>query len=100
MRKGPRTQAFPKCAEEDSNLHGVIPHKALNLARLPIPPPARGRASIAPGFSVASVQPPRYLAEHMFVPTSRDPDRSPAMVNLTKRQQEIFDFIKKYSAKY
>ncbi len=32
------------CAREDSNLHGVIPHKALNLARLPIPPLAQDGA--------------------------------------------------------
>ena len=40
--RSPRRRASLQCAEEDSNLHGVIPHKALNLARLPIPPPARG----------------------------------------------------------
>jgi uncharacterized protein len=32
---------FLACAEEDSNLHPVIPDQALNLARLPIPPSAR-----------------------------------------------------------
>src|SRR3954468_21639575 len=38
---GARSEPGPsECAGEDSNLHGVIPHKALNLARLPIPPPA------------------------------------------------------------
>ena len=40
--------AFLRCAEEDSNLHPVIPHKALNLARLPIPPSARGAAEYSP----------------------------------------------------
>ena len=29
------------------NLHGPSGHKALNLARLPIPPPARGEESVA-----------------------------------------------------
>jgi hypothetical protein len=38
------------CAEEDSNLHPVIPDQALNLARLPIPPSARGAPSIAPAL--------------------------------------------------
>jgi hypothetical protein len=39
-RSGPRTTkaptcgAFARCAEEDSNLHPVIPEQALNLARL------------------------------------------------------------------
>jgi hypothetical protein len=27
-----------KCGKQDLNLHGVNPHQALNLARLPIPP--------------------------------------------------------------
>ena len=31
------------------NLHGPCGHKALNLARLPIPPPARGRSIVAAG---------------------------------------------------
>ena len=39
-RKAPTCGAF-RCAEEDSNLHPVIPDQALNLARLPIPPSAR-----------------------------------------------------------
>src|SRR5437870_13685728 len=41
----PRKSSFgahTKCAGEDLNLHGLFTHKALNLARLPIPPPARG----------------------------------------------------------
>src|SRR5215218_6193338 len=29
--KAPRTQGFRECAEEDSNLHPVIPDQALNL---------------------------------------------------------------------
>ncbi len=27
-----------QCGKQDLNLHGVNPHQALNLARLPIPP--------------------------------------------------------------
>jgi predicted DNA-binding transcriptional regulator AlpA len=41
--KAPRLRGFQTCAEEDSNLHPVIPDQALNLARLPIPPSARER---------------------------------------------------------
>jgi hypothetical protein len=41
-RKAPQMRGFHVCAEEDSNLHPVIPDQALNLARLPIPPSARG----------------------------------------------------------
>ena len=32
-RKAPASGAFDTCAEEDSNLHPVIPDQALNLAR-------------------------------------------------------------------
>src|SRR5437763_1024290 len=85
---------------------GESPHKALNLARLPIPPPARERArTIATGrgggdgmrrfqpvFPVPSdgVLP---LRTHVR-PTGQMArvEASPAM-DLTKRQQEIFDFI-------
>ncbi len=45
-RKAPPSGAFRECAEEDSNLHPVIPDQALNLARLPIPPSARGRRRV------------------------------------------------------
>ena len=38
------------CAEEDSNLHPVIPDQALNLARLPIPPSAQGLAQYSRGL--------------------------------------------------
>src|SRR5687768_9624794 len=56
-----------ECAEEDSNLHGVIPHKALNLARLPIPPPAlAGAQNCSAARLFASVQASRYGVEHMF----------------------------------
>src|SRR3954469_14318891 len=56
--KAPRSGASPKCAEEDSNLHPVIPDRALNLARRPIPPAARaGVAEYSPGpRAVASLR--------------------------------------------
>src|SRR4051794_41263265 len=50
--KTPHLRGFLECAEEDSNLHPVIPDQALNLARLPIPPSARDRlGSIGGGLS-------------------------------------------------
>jgi hypothetical protein len=61
--KKPRVRGFSQCAREDSNLHGLLVHKALNLARLPIPPQALGAASIE---RLESVHGPRYLYEHMF----------------------------------
>src|SRR6187402_1778645 len=47
--KSPAGRGFSRCAEEDSNLHPVIPDQALNLARLPIPPSARGLAEYSRG---------------------------------------------------
>ena len=35
------TTGFFKCGREDSNLHGINSHQALNLTRLPIPPRPR-----------------------------------------------------------
>lgn len=42
-KKGPNlaTQSFFECGREDSNLHGINSHQALNLTRLPIPPRPR-----------------------------------------------------------
>src|SRR3954466_2131269 len=86
------------CAGEDSNLHGVIPHKALNLARLPIPPPARGRGQCSPRVRPCFRRTPSLPCRtHVRSAPTR---RTSVDLSLTKRQQEIFDFIKKYSAKY
>ena len=52
--KAPYYQGFRRCAEEDSNLHPVIPDQALNLARLPIPPSARGLAEYSRGVGARS----------------------------------------------
>ncbi len=55
--KTPLERGFLACAEEDSNLHPVIPDQALNLARLPIPPSAPERCgSIAPARAGGRVQ--------------------------------------------
>ena len=80
-------------------------HKALNLARLPVPPQARGRASIEPGRlqpALDAVRTGRLLCEHMFGSRHSTASAGGLMVelNLTKRQQEIFDFIKRYAAKH
>ena len=65
LQKNPAGErGFSQCAREDSNLHGPSVHKALNLARLPIPPQALGTASIA--RQNGSVLGRRYLTEHMF----------------------------------
>ena len=54
------------------------------------------------GRSIARLLPsgrPRYLVEHMFgLSDQPDSRQGAATVDLTKRQQEIFDFIKRYSA--
>src|SRR5205807_9347923 len=48
-----------RCAGEDLNLHGLCTHKALNLARLPIPPPARGATVIVAGLLEKLEEPDR-----------------------------------------
>src|SRR3954464_9014546 len=105
-------RALPPCAEEDSNLHPVIPDQALNLARLPIPPSARGRTRVylrpdadpaAPASRPGCLVRPRpALLSRTHVRTTPEDDRLRRRfpVDLTKRQQEIFDFIKRYSARY
>ena len=62
----------------------------------------RRRPSIAlPAAAVESVQPPRYCPEQVFDRTIQETGkRMDIGKDLTKRQQEIFDFIKRYSAKY
>jgi hypothetical protein len=74
-RSGPheprRSGAFPNAPKRTRTSTGLEAHKALNLARLPIPPPAqvvarrkpRGAPSIA---RLASVLRAVYLPEHMF----------------------------------
>jgi repressor LexA len=42
----------------------------------------------------------RYLAEHVFAPSRNASPGADRIMDLTKRQQEIFEFIKRYSAKY
>jgi repressor LexA len=48
-----------------------------------------------------SVREPRYISEHVFDVLGLQAKRARSgRMDLTKRQQEIFDFIKRYSAKY
>jgi repressor LexA len=48
-----------------------------------------------------SVRKPRYISEHVFDVLGSQAKRARSgRMDLTKRQQEIFDFIKRYSAKY
>jgi repressor LexA len=87
-------------------------HKALNLARLPIPPRAqRGRVYLRSNAVqrprgvgnlrvLVSVPAPRYSANTCSFQATVQPKGEPTDMDLTKRQQEIFEFIRKYSAKY
>jgi repressor LexA len=51
--------------------------------------------------ALVSVRDPRYISEHVFdVLEPRAKRARSERMDLTKRQQEIFDFIKRYSAKY
>src|SRR6202035_3583861 len=88
---------------------GKSPHKALNLARLPIPPRAQG-GEYSPGLLRPAVRgrdrclhPSRAGATvrtHVRCRPSSTRTGGTKDMDLTKRQQEIFDFIRKYSAKY
>src|SRR3954464_6650915 len=57
-----------------------------------------GRAEYSP--AVESVHGARYCPEQVFDAIQETGKRMDIGKDLTKRQQEIFDFIKKYSAKY
>jgi repressor LexA len=51
--------------------------------------------------ALVSVREPRYISEHVFDVLGPQAKRARSgRMDLTKRQQEIFDFIKRYSAKY
>jgi hypothetical protein len=72
-KKAPHVRGFHVHAPKRTRTStGESPHKALNLARLPIPPPARDRRWSAyregwvRGARLDSVCRPRYLHEHMF----------------------------------
>lgn len=93
-RKDPQPRAFLSMRARGLEPPRGLIHKALNLARLPIPPRALEAATIAAGRvpSGGGVS-----FEHMFdTPIRTDPE-GVAEVDLTKRQQEIFAFIKRYS---
>ena len=98
------------CARVDSNHHGEIsPQGPQPCASTNSATSAEG-ASIAPGSSPSG----RERRDRRLRPSTRGATvrthvrfrppstrtGSPADMDLTKRQQEIFDFIRKYSAKY
>ena len=87
-RKG-HPSGCPECAGEDLNLHGLFAHKALNLARLPIPPPAREANCSDLTPSAAS----RYLVSNRCS-TSEEARCS------ASDSAEIFDFVVKYADKH
>src|SRR3954452_4272536 len=93
------------CAQGDSNSHGGNPHKALNLARLPIPPQARVRSPIigtAPRSAIGldAVRTPFYCVRTHVRLSHNRAGCQVVDLKLTKRQQEIFDFIKQYSSRH
>src|SRR5215210_3033020 len=90
---------------------GHTAHKALNLARLPIPPQALAQAKYRSGRAVLgaargaleAVREGLYCVRtHVRMPPTHPPGGAIQMVelNLTKRQQEIFDFIKSYGVEH
>src|SRR3954462_5571318 len=99
--------AYPKwlvayAPRETRTPTGETPHKALNLARLPIPPQARVRSPII-GTPLGSataldvVRPPVYFVRTHVRPNDNRAAEGRCHVvdlKLTKRQQEIFEFIK------
>src|SRR5919204_5061584 len=101
-QKAPRLRGFRHAPKRTRTSTDRKVHKALNLARLPIPPPAQVATEgpwgaeysprLHPSTGRATVRTRvRTIVQHTAEETH---------VDLTKRQQEIFDFIKRYSAKY
>src|ERR1700691_5399294 len=102
-RKSPDFQGFFYALEWTRTTTPYTQDKALNLARLPIPPRAQsGRVYPAPGSgSACRLHPSTARATvrtHVRFRTQFIRHGSRAHMDLTKRQQEIFDFIGKYSA--
>ncbi len=111
----PRRGGVPGCAEEDSNLHGPFsplgpqPSASTNSAiGADGAPPRRGDGEDSSGFVPGERCPRRLRRGVAFRPGAalrcrthvRFRARVRGAMDLTKRQQEIFDFIKSYSAKY
>src|SRR5262245_8699176 len=93
--KAPRLRGFLHDAPKRTRTStGLTAHKALNLARLPIPPPAQWGAEYSPALIPSSGR--ASLRTHVR-PSARHAHPEEPVMDLTKRQQEIFDFIKRYS---
>src|SRR3954453_5285873 len=71
-RKPRGSRGFSHAPKRTRTSTGHTAHKALNLARLPIPPPAQGQGENS-GRSVASVRGPRYLLRTHVPPGRRPP---------------------------
>ena len=85
-RKPLNRAASGTCAGEDLNLHDPTGHKALNLARLPIPPPAQETGVYLPTIGSESAVVEQIPEEH-GVDHKRDchSDRQPGQVSLHHR---------------
>src|SRR3954452_6621786 len=79
---------------------GASTNSAIGAGRSEYSPEGGGRSDARRCVTLVSVRRPRYLLEHMFDSTGGARSRMDIGKDLTKRQQEIFDFIKKYSARY
>src|SRR5947208_13066173 len=96
-RKSPAFAGLSNAPRETRTPTGETPHKALNLARLPIPPQARVRwRIIGTGFRSAigldAVRPPVYLVRTHVRSSDNRAGCQVVDLKLTKRQQEIFEF--------
>ena len=101
-RKPPRLQGLPVMRWRGLEPPRPCGHKALNLARLPIPPPARGQTNPSrsrPERSpLSSVRSSAYYADtnrRSLRPRPRD-----ASLQLTKRQQEILRVVQDHIARH
>src|SRR5258705_2019828 len=89
--------AFRHAPKRTRTSTGHSAHKALNLARLPIPPPAQvATAGPRDGEYSPRLHPStaRATVRTSVRTTSSTIAEEPGEMDLTKRQQEIFDLIK------
>src|SRR3954464_3770396 len=101
-REKPHLRGFPSAPRETRTPTGHTAHKALNLARLPIPPQAQAGANYSVGDrpngpGLKSSERLGTLRTHVRISAKNPASKGEHMVELklTKRQQEIFDFIKR-----
>src|SRR3954453_9112468 len=102
-QKTPRLRGFRHAPKRTRTSTGLTSHKALNLARLPIPPPARVTRRVCRGgrrIADRCVRPPGPLPSRTSVRFRHRLAEEPSRMDLTKRQQEIYDYIKRYAAEH